>query len=586
MRPSEEASVRRSRIVRPLALALGAILALSGCVPSESDDAEFPAIDPAALKLVEQLRSLPFDAASVGIATDTLESAGVAIDDVWDPAAKEVVRITPWQTQNMAVEAANGGGVSGAELEAISPAPEGAAPIGYIISAWAIDYDSDAARFAHALLGEQDFHHPETILFPSLVTSLFLADATAGMDATDHPIEQSLGGADFTISPVAFRAAAGPCSAVANFIQNAIATVFNALTVDTSGGGLLGFLGKIWNTVVNLAFNFVLGLVKIVTQPIVNLIVTVLSAVETIRQVSTFLMAWRSTLVPKPETNRFGIDDERVTGVVSLTVLDNRLPIPDAVIDCADQFKVDLRNAGSAAGSAVAWTATNMARADLSVVDTASAVLDKDQKAEYHYFTGQESAKTAKGDEHAGLLKLVSSVHRNDIELVRKLFTNLVFDQLPPSIKGIVESIAGPILTAATNHLTSITDVRATGYVAITFHGEKPPEEPTAPAAKSWEGQWQSSKYEDSGTFTLLIVIADGKLTGSIEIANSPCVSSGNVAGVADAGSVTFGSVDAGNEIQYQGTISADGTRMQGTYSDGAACGNDAGSWSARRVTK
>lgn len=81
----------------------------------------------------------------------------------------------------------------------------------------------------------------------------------------------------------------------------------------------------------------------------------------------------------------------------------------------------------------------------------------------------------------------------------------------------------------------------------------------------------------------MLIVIADGKLTGSIDIANSPCVASGNVAGVVDLGSVSFGSVEAGNEIQYQGTISADGTSMQGTYADGAACGNDTGNWSAKR---
>jgi hypothetical protein len=574
--------VRRPTAFRPLALLVGAVLLLSGCVPT-APDPESPAIDADALAVVDELRGLPFDESKVAIVTTALDAAGVAIADSWDPDAPEVVRITPWQAQNMAIEAANDGGVSGAELEAASPTPEGSAPIGYLISAWAIDYDSDAARLAHALLGEQDFHHPESILFPSLVTSLFLADATAGMDAADYPINRA-GGEAGVIVPAAF--AVGPCSAVANFIQNAIATVFNALTVDTSGGGLLGFLGKIWNTVVNLAFNFVLGLVKIVTQPIVNLIVTVLSAVETIRQLSTYLMAWRSTLKPDPETNRFGIDNEKVPGTLSLTVLDNRLPIPEPVLDCADHFKVDLRNAGSAAGSTIAWTATNMARADLSVLDTSSPVVDKDQKAEYHYFTGQESKKAAEGDEHAGLLKLVSSVHRNDVELVRQLFSELVFDQLPDSIKGIVVGIAGPILDAATSHLTSITEVRATGYVAITFHGEKPPEPtPTAtPAAKTWQGQWQSSKYEDSGTFTLLIVIADGKLNGSIDILNSPCVSSGNVAGVAAAGSVTFGSVDAGNEIQYDGTISANGTRMEGTYSDGAACGNDVGSWSARRT--
>jgi hypothetical protein len=350
---------------------------------------------------------------------------------------------------------------------------------------------------------------------------------------------------------------------------------------------VLGFFGKIWNRVVKLAIDFVVGLVKLVTQPIVNLIVTVLTALETIRQLSTYLKEWRSAQEPKPETNRFGIDNEKMPGTLTLTVFDNRLPIPPEVLDCADLFDVDLRNAGSAAGSAVTWTPTNMGRADLSVRDSASAELDKDQKAEYHYFTGQESKKTAQGDEHAGLLKLVSSVHRNDIEKVRKLFTALVFDQIPSSIRGIVESIAGPILDAATSHLTSITDVRATGYVAITFHGEKPadPTPPPTAAAKTWQGQWQSSKYPDSGTFTMLIVIADGQLNGSIDIENSPCVSSGRVAGVVDAGSVSFGSVEAGNEVQYQGTISADGATMQGTYTDGDACGNDVGSWSARRTT-
>jgi hypothetical protein len=568
-------------------MVMGAVLVVSGCVPTASEpESEFPGIDADAQAIVDELRSLPFDESKVAIVTSALDAAGVAIAETWDPDAQEVVRITPWQAQNMAIEAANEGGLSGAELEAMSPTPEGSAPIGYLISAWAIDYDSDAARLGHALLGEQDFHHPESILFPSLVTSLFLADATAGMDAADYPIEQAAGATGATIAAAAFTAAS-PCTAVANFIQSAIATVFNALTVDTSGGGLFGFLGKIWNTVVNLAFNFVLGLVKIVTQPIVNLIVTVLTAVETIRQVSTYLKEWRSTLEPKPETNIFGIDAQKVPGSLTLTVLDNRLPIPDAVLACADLFDVNLRDAGSAAGSAVAWTPTNMGRADLSVRDTASAELDKDQKAEYHYFTGQESKKTAQGDEHAGLLKLASSVHRNDIEKVRKLFTALIFNQIPSSIRGIVESIAGPILDAATNHLTAMTDVRATGYVAITYHGEKPPEPtpaPSTPVARTWQGEWQSSKYSDSGTFTLLVVIADGQMNGTIDVANSPCVFSGTVAGVANAGSVTFGSVEAGSEVQFDGTISADGTTMQGTYTNGPSCGDDAGSWSAVRT--
>ncbi len=577
---------RLKRALGPIAVTVILALALAGCGPSVGAGDSMP-IDSGALQKVEQLRSLPFDASKVAIVTDALENAGVAIEEEWNRSGTEIIRATAWQAQNMAIEAANEGGLSGAELAAVAPTADGAPPIGYLISAWAIDYDSDAARFAHALLGEQDFHHPETILFSSLVTTLFLADATADYDATDFPIDQGMAPSIGTVS-LHWNVITSPCSSAANFIQNAIATVMNALSVDTSGGGFFGFIGKIWNTAVNLALNLVLGLVKIVTGPIVQVIVTVLGAIETIRQVSTYLMPWRATLEANPDTNRFGVGDEQVRGGMTLSVLDNRLPIPAGVLDCAAFFGVNLRDAGSATGSKIAWTPTNMARPDLSTTDKAGSVLDSDQKARYDYVTGQETAKAAQGEEHAGLLKLVGSVQRNDIERVRKLFTALVFDQIPNSIRGIVERVAAPILDAATTHLTSITDVRATGYVAITFHGEPVAPTPTAAPvptpAGSWQGQWQSSKYEEAGTFTLSIVIEGGELNGLIDIANSPCAGSGEVAGAVDDRLVTFGSVQAGNEIQYQGNISTDGKSMSGTYSDGDACGNDVGTWSARRT--
>jgi hypothetical protein len=79
-------------------------------------------------------------------------------------------------------------------------------------------------------------------------------------------------------------------------------------------------------------------------------------------------------------------------------------------------------------------------------------------------------------------------------------------------------------------------------------------------------------------------VIADGRMNGTIDVANSPCVFSGTIAGAAEAGSVTFGNVAAGGEVQFDGTISADGRSMQGTYTNGPSCGDDVGSWSANRV--
>ncbi len=179
--------------LRFLAAALAATLALTGCIPGAPGDPGTSGIGADDAAIVLELRSEPFDESKVALVTTELETAGVAIAETWDPDAAEVVRITPWQVQNMSAEAANDGGVSGAELAAVSPTPEGAPPIGYLIAAWAISYDSDAARFAHALLGDQDFTRPDTILFPSLVTTFFLADATADIDARDVPLDGAAG---------------------------------------------------------------------------------------------------------------------------------------------------------------------------------------------------------------------------------------------------------------------------------------------------------------------------------------------------------------------------------------------------------
>ncbi len=267
-----------------------------------------------------------------------------------------------------------------------------------------------------------------------------------------------------------------------NFIQHAIATVVNALKVDVSKGGFFGFLGRIWNGAVDLAAGLVKGLLDAVTRPIVQIMTTIFGALETIRQLSTYLMVWKATMTAKPETNVFGIDTNNRYGRMGLEVADNRLPIPEVVLDCAAAFDVDLRSAGSAVGSKVSWVPTNMARPDLSKPDSIDYVLGQNQSADYGYITGHETEKESKGEEHAGLLKVVASVERNDIEKIRKLFTALVFDQVPSSIRGIVQSIAGPILDVATRHLTAITDVRSTGYVAITFHSAPPSSTPTAPA--------------------------------------------------------------------------------------------------------
>lgn len=522
------------KFVRLAAALTAAVLVASGCSGSEPASDDRPAIDPVSAAKVAQLRELPFWDGNVKVLRDQLEAAGVGVtDDVSTPGAA-TVRLSGWQVQNMAAEAANGGGVRGDLLATIAKTPQGAPPIGYLVSAWALSYDSDAARFAHALLGERDFHHPERIVFPNAVLTLFLADATKATSTTTGTTTGTAPGTAAGNGPALAGAAKGPCTAVTNFVQRAIHSVANVLKVNASKGGFLGFLGKIWNAAVDLAAGLVQGLIETVTQPVVNLMADVFGVIATIEQVSTFLTVWRAKLAPQPEENRFGVDAEVVTGQVTLTVMDNRLPIPELILDCAEAFGVDLREVGSAAGSKIAWDPINQGRADLSSKKSADAELGKNQAATYTYATGQETAKLAAGgreQERAGLLQLTASVARNDVERVRRLFTKLLFDQIPASVRDIVETVGRPVLDLATRHLTALTDVKAVTYVGILYHAEKQPSPSTKKGGNGLgcgpngvaPGRYQQTRnVKDMGDGVTdrevldVTVAADGKVSGTI----------------------------------------------------------------------
>lgn len=344
-----------------LAVITAAALVLTACVPVDSGSGSGEA--EGAQGLVDRLRALPFGDDAIEAVDEVLEDAGALVQDEWDPGASEVVRVTAWQRVNLAAEAANGGGPTGAELEGIVPVPEGSPPVAYLVAAWALEFGSPGAEFSRALLGEQDYTRSDRVIFPMLVITLFLADAASDIDAST--LEVATARSAGTIEPVvasapaAFAVVAGVCNAVSNFVQNAIATVANAVKVSAENGGILGFLGKIWNAAVDLVAGVVAGLIDFVTRPIVGAIVTVFSAIETIRQVSTLILEWRATLTLEPDANRFGIDGEVVTGDMTVKVQDNRIPIRPFIVDWPGAF--DLRNAGSASGRGSPGTSTTKA---------------------------------------------------------------------------------------------------------------------------------------------------------------------------------------------------------------------------------
>lgn len=511
---------------RSVTLVVAAVLLVAGCGRATSPGLEAEHVD--------TLRRLPISEAAVAVVTDVLTSAGVAVVDAASPDSTTPVQVADWQVRNLAVEAANGGGVDGQTLNELAPVPDGAPPMAFLLAAWITTYDSAGARFSRELLGEQDWRRAHEVTFPQLVITLFLADATADAGRADATAYAGLATAyaglaattsagraetrdntapdtgraevrddaaarivgpvragtvsDDAVLAVAQRSPAGPCTTATSFIQNAIATVANALKVNASGGGLFEFLGRIWNTAVDLAAAVVTGLIEAVTRPVVNLLVDVFGVVAVIAQVSSFLTHWRVTGTPDPEENAFGVIPDVVTGSIRIAVADQQLPIPPLVVDCAAAFGVDLTEIG-AVGSGVEWVERPIGRPDLAVRVAADTVIDRDRSATYVYQTGLETPELARSPkERAGLLQVRASIARADFEQIRRLFAQLLLDQIPERIRPLVEPIARPIVDAVTRHLSAISDVRSTTYVAVIYH-EEPDPEPAPPGNAQPGGQ-------------------------------------------------------------------------------------------------
>jgi hypothetical protein len=94
----------------------------------------------------------------------------------------------------------------------------------------------------------------------------------------------------------------------------------------------------------------------------------------------------------------------------------------------------------------------------------------------------------------------------------------------------------------------------------------------------AWKGTWTNTTPQTAvGTFVLTWAQQGNMLFGAIGVTGSNCITAGNVTGNVDGSKISFGAVEGGTSIQYEGVVS--GTIMTGTYR--SECGNSSGTWTA-----
>jgi hypothetical protein len=158
--------------------------------------------------------------------------------------------------------------------------------------------------------------------------------------------------------------------------------------------------------------------------------------------------------------------------------------------------------------------------------------------------------------------------------------------------------VAAVALAACSSGSTNVT-TEETGPTAPTGPTATAPTGPTATGATGetgtatgsdtaailgeWEGQWHSDTAPVSGRFTMTFEPTPEGFAGTIRIFDSVCVSNGTVEGTVEGDRITFGAVQAEEEITFEGRI--DGDEMSGTYDSPAPeCGPDTGTWEAART--
>jgi len=447
----------------------------------------------------------PSAAAAGGGTTDAvLAAAGVQIvadEQAPAPLTPGTLTLTRVQADRMISEQAAGGGLLGADLDALAPVPSGAPPMSYLVAAWLSSRPTATAKAAHQLTGDRDWRHARQVLFPLSVLSMFVTDVTRPLAAGSAPAAQSttLGLPD-TAQPnlnvlhpgaetlgrvqlVAFD----PCTDITAFLAKVIKTVFDALKLNPGNpGGLLSFvpwLAAVWNVAVDLARGIVEVVVTKLTQPVFDLLRSAIGAVAVATLVVSYFTKQTLAVHVEPATAyRFAVGSEPdITGEFVATADKLTARWPDALLSCAQATKTKLP-AVLTPGSKATW---QVLANDGPVIAPAAltGVVGTDLSARLRFTTGRESTETAQGTDDSRIAAVRVQAERPELrellELAKIHVRNALNSVLSavPVPAHVLNSIFDPVLNRIQAEISGraggVFTVAGTGTVLVTFHRPK-----------------------------------------------------------------------------------------------------------------
>jgi hypothetical protein len=406
---------------------------------------------------------------------DALAMAGIRIVD--EPGAASpggALQLWSFQVENMAREIDQGGGYVGAQLDALAGSP-GGLPFSYLVAGWLSSAPTPTANAAVGLMGDQPWDQAPSLVYPTAVLTLFVADAVQA--GTPEGSEAAIDGilASFT--------GAGVCSTLSNWVNETLAFIFDSLKVNAEGEGFSGWLGTIWNAAVDLAGGAVTGLIETLTAPVVAVITDALAVIATLGMIASLLRPWALDVsVSHPET-RFAVGGEPDILEEFEASVDTGIDIdwPAALVDCASVAGLDLPDPGSAEGSEVTWTVSGLPA--LGAVSDQGSTIDEDKRSRLHWVTSRE--QSSEGTVEIGTVSVAVTVKSRQVEELRAMLETLISGQLPVAPFGdIVGELFSQLTAPIFEELAELAQVNGTASVQVVHHEENE-DEPTVTTATS-----------------------------------------------------------------------------------------------------
>jgi len=451
--------------------------------------------------LVERIRAPEFGEDVIDAAIELLARSGIGTYESPNALAPMVpvegiespVRLLWDQVRAMALEAWVSGGIQGEDLDALMPvdaelaeslpAESPTIPASLVVAGYVSDVETEGARVARDLMGEQDWSEPGAIVFPQLVLTLFTSDL-ARERMQEAGVAREAPGAGMLALTAQVRTAQGDlCSAASDFINRALTRVFDALRLDESGGGSI--FTTIVNFVVSVAEGVVKAIVQAFTQPVLALIARIAGMVGVAVNIVSFVRPWSVSIRMDPPVTVKGVggspgQNGRITARIELGGLEDW---PATLKSCAQLIGVTLPNLRPE-GAPVQWEPLIQVPSGLVAPGARGASLDGQGVATWDFTTLVDDVE-APWWEKEGVIRAKVTIRRPQLETLRSIAVDQLIGGLPDIVQGVIRPWVRDAIREVTSGLDDLLSKQGSGFGTVVFHESGPspaPEEgPTLP---------------------------------------------------------------------------------------------------------